>query len=102
MLASPGFMAARRSPASFRPVRARDPFPPLRAPPGSLPTGAGADFSVVLFVGSEVNGQGGVVRLVEAVTDTRNRTGAEMRRAFSKHGGHLCELGSVAYLFFFF
>jgi YebC/PmpR family DNA-binding regulatory protein len=40
-----------------------------------------------------------VALLVEAVTDNRNRTGADVRHAFSKHGGSLGEPGSVAYLF---
>jgi YebC/PmpR family DNA-binding regulatory protein len=44
-------------------------------------------------------GPGGVALLVEAVTDNRNRTGADVRHAFSKHGGSLGEPGSVAYLF---
>ena len=37
--------------------------------------------------------------LVEALTDNRNRTGADVRHAFSKNGGNLGEPGSVAYLF---
>jgi YebC/PmpR family DNA-binding regulatory protein len=44
-------------------------------------------------------GPGGVAVLVEAVTDNRNRTGADVRHAFSKFGGSLGEPGSVAYLF---
>jgi YebC/PmpR family DNA-binding regulatory protein len=36
---------------------------------------------------------------VEALTENRNRTGADVRRAFSKHGGNLGEPGSVSYLF---
>jgi YebC/PmpR family DNA-binding regulatory protein len=36
---------------------------------------------------------------VEALTDNRNRTGADVRHAFSKNGGNLGEPGSVAYLF---
>jgi YebC/PmpR family DNA-binding regulatory protein len=44
-------------------------------------------------------GPGGVALLVEAITDNRNRTGAEVRHAFSKGGGSLGEPGSVAYLF---
>ena len=42
---------------------------------------------------------GGVAILVEAMTDNRNRTVAEVRHAFSKHGGNLGTDGSVAYLF---
>jgi YebC/PmpR family DNA-binding regulatory protein len=44
-------------------------------------------------------GPGGVAVLVEALTDNRNRTGADVRHAFSKNGGSLGEPGSVAYLF---
>ncbi len=42
---------------------------------------------------------GGVAVLVEAMTDNRNRTVAEVRHAFSKYGGQLGADGSVAYLF---
>ena len=42
---------------------------------------------------------GGVAVLVEAMTDNRNRTAAEVRHAFNKHGGNLGTDGSVAYLF---
>lgn len=41
----------------------------------------------------------GVAVLVEAMTDNRNRTAAEVRHAFSKFGGNLGTDGSVAYLF---
>src|SRR6201990_3171113 len=62
-------------------------------------TGEGADtesFEAVMYEGY---GPGGVAMLVEALTDNRNRTGADVRHAFSKHGGSLGEPGSVAYLF---
>jgi YebC/PmpR family DNA-binding regulatory protein len=42
---------------------------------------------------------GGVAILVEAMTNNRNRTVAEVRHAFSKRGGNLGTDGSVAYLF---
>jgi len=41
----------------------------------------------------------GVAVMVETLTDNRNRTVAEVRHAFSKHGGNLGTDGSVAYLF---
>jgi transcriptional/translational regulatory protein YebC/TACO1 len=44
-------------------------------------------------------GPGGVAVLVEALTDNRNRTAADLRLAFSKHGGNLGESGCVSYLF---
>ena len=37
--------------------------------------------------------------LVEALTDNRNRTGSEVRHAFTKAGGNLGEPGSVAWIF---
>jgi YebC/PmpR family DNA-binding regulatory protein len=42
---------------------------------------------------------GGVAILVESLTDNRNRTTAEVRHLFTRHGGHLGEPGSVAYMF---
>ncbi len=44
-------------------------------------------------------GPGGVAVYIEAMTDNRNRTVAEIRHAFSKAGGNLGTDGSVAYLF---
>jgi len=46
-------------------------------------------------------GPGGTAVLVEAVTDNRNRTVAEIRNAFSKGGGNLAENGAVAWQFGF-
>ena len=37
--------------------------------------------------------------MVDCMTDNRNRTVAEVRHAFTKHGGNLGTDGSVAYLF---
>src|SRR5438445_12562999 len=37
--------------------------------------------------------------LIEAATENRNRTGADVRHLLSKRGGNLGEPGSVAYLF---
>src|SRR5213080_1512885 len=44
-------------------------------------------------------GPGGVSLLIEAVTDNRNRTVAEIRHMFSKNGGNLGESGSVGWMF---
>jgi YebC/PmpR family DNA-binding regulatory protein len=62
-------------------------------------TGAGADAEQIETVLYEGYGPGGVALLIEALTDNRNRTGAEIRHAFSKHSGSLGEPGSVSYLF---
>ncbi len=45
-------------------------------------------------------GPGGVAVIIESLTDNRNRTAAELRSAFSKHGGNLAETGSVAFMFY--
>jgi YebC/PmpR family DNA-binding regulatory protein len=42
---------------------------------------------------------GGVAVLIQAMTDNRNRTAADVRRCFNKHGGSLSEPGSVAWMF---
>ncbi|MDD5349173.1 MAG: YebC/PmpR family DNA-binding transcriptional regulator [Chthoniobacteraceae bacterium] len=42
---------------------------------------------------------GGVAMLIEAMTDNRNRTAADLRSIFSKFHGNLATSGSVAYLF---
>ncbi len=44
-------------------------------------------------------GPGGVAVLVEAATDNRNRTVADIRKIFSKNGGNLGESGCVAWMF---
>lgn len=44
-------------------------------------------------------GPGGVAILVEAATDNRNRTAADIRSVFSKHGGQLAGAGAVAWQF---
>jgi YebC/PmpR family DNA-binding regulatory protein len=62
-------------------------------------TGEGGDAAAIEAVTYEGYGPGGVAVLVEAITDNRNRTGADVRHAFSKFGGSLGEPGSVAYLF---
>src|SRR5262249_38685914 len=44
-------------------------------------------------------GPGGVGVLVELLTDNKNRTSAEIRSLFTKHGGNLAGAGSVSWLF---
>jgi len=44
-------------------------------------------------------GPGGVAVLVEVMTDNKNRTVAEIRHIFSKHGGNLGESGCVSWIF---
>ncbi len=58
--------------------------------------GEGADFEEMRYEGY---GPGGVAVIVEALTDNRNRTAAEVRAAFTKHAGSLGETGSVNFMF---
>jgi YebC/PmpR family DNA-binding regulatory protein len=62
-------------------------------------TGEGIDADQIETVVYEGYGPGGVALLIEALTDNRNRTGADVRHVLSKHGGNLGEPGSVSYLF---
>jgi YebC/PmpR family DNA-binding regulatory protein len=62
-------------------------------------SGEGGEADAIEAVLYEGYGPGGVALLVEALTDNRNRTGADVRHAFTKNGGSLGEPGSVAYLF---
>lgn len=56
----------------------------------------GEDYFELVYEGY---GPGGVAILVEALTDNKNRTAADVRSIFSKHGGNLGESGSVSYMF---
>ncbi len=56
----------------------------------------GDDYEEIRYEGY---GSGGVAVMVDALTDNRNRTVADVRHAFSKHGGNLGADGSVGYLF---
>ncbi len=62
-------------------------------------SGVGADAAAIERIVFEGYGPGGVAVLVEALTDNRNRTSAEVRHAFNKHNGSLGEPGSVAWIF---
>src|ERR1700724_1820617 len=61
-------------------------------------TGAeeGVNYEEITYEGY---GPKGVALMIEAVTDNRNRTVAEIRHMFSKNGGNLGEAGSVAWMF---
>lgn len=59
-------------------------------------TGEGANFEEVDYEGY---GPAGVALYVEALTDNRNRTAADVRSAFARSGGNLGATGSVAFQF---
>ncbi len=58
--------------------------------------GDSATFEAIRYEGY---GPGGVAILIEALTDNRNRTAADLRVAFSKNGGNLGETGCVSWMF---
>ncbi|OPY04752.1 MAG: putative transcriptional regulatory protein [Syntrophus sp. PtaB.Bin001] len=63
---------------------------------GTGEIGGGENYEEVTYEGY---GPGGVAVLVEIMTDNKNRTVAEIRHIFSKHGGNLGENGCVAWMF---
>jgi len=68
----------------------------------AIAKGAGTfegDNSNLEAVRYEGYGPGGVAILIEALTDNRNRTAADLRAAFSKNGGNLGETGCVGWMF---
>ena len=56
----------------------------------------GVDYEEIRYEGYA---PGGVAVIVDCLTDNRNRTVAEVRNAFARHGGSLGTDGSVAFLF---
>jgi YebC/PmpR family DNA-binding regulatory protein len=62
-------------------------------------SGADADSSAFETVVYEGYGPSGVAVIVEALTDNRNRTAAEVRHVFTKHDGNLGGSGAVMWLF---
>lgn len=57
---------------------------------------AGGDIAEAFYEGY---GPGGIAIMVEVATDNKNRTVAEVRHLFTKHGGAMGENGSVAWMF---
>ncbi|WP_089725048.1 YebC/PmpR family DNA-binding transcriptional regulator [Candidatus Thiosymbion oneisti] len=58
--------------------------------------GEGENYDEIRYEGY---GPGGIAVMVDCMTDNRNRTAAEIRHGFAKHGGNLGTDGSVSYLF---
>jgi YebC/PmpR family DNA-binding regulatory protein len=67
----------------------------------AIARGSGADADAASFetIVYEGYGPSGVAVLVEALTDNRNRTAAEVRHVFAKNDGNLGTSGAVAWLF---
>lgn len=60
---------------------------------GELP---GITYETVIYEGY---GPGGIAIMIEALTDNKNRTTAEVRNIMSKKGGNLAGSGSVSWMF---
>lgn len=56
----------------------------------------GSNYEELVYEGY---GPGGVAVMVEIMTDNRNRTAADIRHLFSKHGGNMGESGCVSWMF---
>jgi YebC/PmpR family DNA-binding regulatory protein len=67
----------------------------------AIARGSGADADADAFESITYEGYGpeGVAVIVEALTDNRNRTAADVRHMFAKHGGNLGTDGSVSWQF---
>lgn len=66
----------------------------------AIKRGAGDDGGgMIEQVTYECYGPGGVACIIEAVTDNKNRTTAEVRRVITKHGGRLGTTGNVLWMF---
>lgn len=63
---------------------------------GAGQLGSDNDLEAIRYEGY---GPGGVAVLIEALTDNRNRTAADLRAAFNKVGGNLGETGCVGWMF---
>jgi YebC/PmpR family DNA-binding regulatory protein len=63
---------------------------------GAGKLGADGNLEAIRYEGY---GPGGVAILIEALTDNRNRTAADLRVAFGKNGGNLGEIGCVGWMF---
>ncbi|NQT59532.1 MAG: YebC/PmpR family DNA-binding transcriptional regulator [Bacteroidetes bacterium] len=56
----------------------------------------GVDYVELVY---EAYGHGGVALMIDALTDNKNRTAADVRSVLTKSGGNLGESGCVGYLF---
>lgn len=80
--------------------KARDASVPLDTIERAIKRGTG-DLEGVIYEQVQYEGYApsGVAVLVEVLTDNRNRTGADVRSLFTRHGGSLAEPGAVAWQF---
>ena len=76
-------------------ARQQNPCPrtPSSAPSTRRQGGDAENYDEIRYEG---RGPGGIAIIVEAMTDNRNRTSADVRATFSKYGGAMGETGSVS------
>ena len=81
-------------------AKARDQSVPMDTIDRAIKRGSGelegVSYESIMYEGYA---PGGVAMLVDALTDNRNRTGAEVRSIFSKNGGSMAEPGAVGWQF---
>jgi len=67
----------------------------------AIKRGTGGDADAAHYEELQYEGYavGGVALLIQALTDNRNRTGQEIRHAFTRNNGNLGEQGSTAWMF---
>ena len=81
-------------------LKAREVSMPADTIKRAINKGTGAEASAALEEYLyEGYGPSGVALLVEVVTESRNRTAADIRSIFAKHNGNMAESGSVSFLF---
>src|SRR2546425_7032096 len=81
-------------------TKARDNSVPLDTIQRAIKRGTGEEEGVVYEqVSYEGYAPGGVAVIVQALTDNRNRTSAEIKNLFSRNGGSFAEPGAVSWQF---
>jgi YebC/PmpR family DNA-binding regulatory protein len=79
--------------------RAREANMPMDTIERAIKRSSGTDSAALEEILYEGYGPNGAAIMIEAMTDNRNRTVAEIRNVFKNSGGRLGESGCVAYLF---
>jgi len=80
--------------------KARDNSVPMDTIQRAIKRGTGEEEGVVYeAVTYEGYATGGIAMIVQALTDNRNRTSAEVKNLFSRNGGSFAEPGAVAWQF---
>lgn len=65
----------------------------------AIKNGAGSDAGEMMEVLYEGYGPGGSAIIIEGLTDSKNRTSAEIKHLFSKHGASFAAMGAASWAF---